>query len=163
MERVVSSMNSTRTWVTPPREPFAMGGGTNQHLFSCVKGRRRGPNRLVVLLHTGSAEDSGDLDELDGSLGGIHLCDLFGYVTGRRIGRGIVMREACGVVEISPSIQLCGAKIAGLWEFSNSGPRSCATATCCGAKPRVGRPGPMSLSHSQLSNSASKALLHRIS
>lgn len=29
MERVVSSMNSTRTWVTPPREPVE-AQGTNQ-------------------------------------------------------------------------------------------------------------------------------------
>ena len=65
MERVVSSMNSTRTWVTPPREPIVRA---HQH-GAGSKGPVRGPER------TGSAEDAGDLDELDGSLGGIHFCD----------------------------------------------------------------------------------------
>lgn len=118
IERVWSSMNSTRTWVTPPREPIpshvssnsicsmtsrrlctvlfrvgslsdemAPGGqtwccawdgsqpkSTQQPLSS-----RRGPHRAVVVRHsgkiyrTGTAEDAGDLDELDGGLGAIHF------------------------------------------------------------------------------------------
>lgn len=63
MLRVVSSMNSTRHWVTPPREP-----APSQILLSFqldvpeARGRRR----------TGAAENAGDLDELDGDLGGFH-------------------------------------------------------------------------------------------
>lgn len=94
IERVWSSMNSTRTWVTPPREPskipflsafflcapllgfpfallristavlpsfffffFSSWGGSSGHLF-----------------RTGTAEDAGDLHQLDGLLRGIH-CD----------------------------------------------------------------------------------------
>lgn len=65
MERVVSSINSTRTWVTPPREP---GFQAHQHLRGLEASFRRAGR-------TGSAEDSGDLDELDGSLRGIHFRD----------------------------------------------------------------------------------------
>jgi hypothetical protein len=70
MDRVVSSMNSTRTWVTPPREPsFKL---PSQSLFSVfpsifypVAG---GAFRL-----TGAAEDLDDLDELDSDFGRIHV------------------------------------------------------------------------------------------
>lgn len=81
MLRVVSSMNSTRTWVTPPREPVS---GQNVCSIGALSGFAR----------TGTAEDceimsaklrsayeppahtAGDLDELDGDLGGIHVCGL---------------------------------------------------------------------------------------
>lgn len=89
-------MNSTRTWVTPPREPErhknhslvfgviwkfrcfilefsqrAIGGGDG----------RQSPRILNILnlcsgsgrARTGAAEDTGHLDELDGGLAGIHL------------------------------------------------------------------------------------------
>jgi hypothetical protein len=71
MERVWSSMNSTRTWVTPPREPARResssvcvldGGGVLKE--SEGKTSRTGP-----------AQDAGNLDELDGSLLGIHFDD----------------------------------------------------------------------------------------
>jgi len=64
MERDWSSMNSTRTWVTPPREPLEAS------VFV-------GPSRCDrVFEHTGTAENAGDLDELDGLLLNIHDCDL---------------------------------------------------------------------------------------
>lgn len=67
MLRVVSSMNSTRHWVTPPREPAQVRMYSSQSaLLSCVYRRRR----------TGAAENAGDLDELDGDLGGFHGCRL---------------------------------------------------------------------------------------
>lgn len=74
MDRVWSSMNSTRTWVTPPREPKQRSGPIVLSLGVCF---------CVFLFdielswgRTGSAEDSGNLDELDGGLGGIHFCVL---------------------------------------------------------------------------------------
>ena len=75
MERVVSSMNSTRTWVTPPREPdiekpFNQRTALINSEVPSEKGFFwRGSS------HTGSAENAGDLDELNGGLGGIHFCD----------------------------------------------------------------------------------------
>ena len=102
MERVWSSMNSTRTWVTPPREPIqyrisllsfcrqSIGRGYLAGAFEYFEDR--GCNR------TGTAEDAGDLDELDGLLGGIHFCDLEVVVRtavrSRRIGLGSV--RTCG-------------------------------------------------------------------
>lgn len=65
----VSSMNSTRTWVTPPREP-AKSNMQRQPLYPRL--------RACALMHirrkrlTGAAEHAGDLDELDGDLSGIH-------------------------------------------------------------------------------------------
>jgi hypothetical protein len=62
IERVWSSRNSTRTWVTPPREPVEM-------LVSLALSGAPNSNRFGALLHrTGSAQDTGDLDELDGLL-----------------------------------------------------------------------------------------------
>lgn len=58
MERVVSSMNSTRTCVTPPREPAVCQNFVLAvHLISTISY----PSR------TSAAEDSGDFDELDGN------------------------------------------------------------------------------------------------
>ena len=58
MLRVVSSMNSTRTWVTPPREPARDQKTTLLDSFPCV---------LCILLPlTSTAEHSGNFDELDG-------------------------------------------------------------------------------------------------
>lgn len=57
MLRVVSSMNSTRTWVTPPREPVCILSdlpSSYSYVFSHS-------------MRTGAAEDAGDLDELDGN------------------------------------------------------------------------------------------------
>lgn len=66
IERVVSSINSTRTCVTPPREPF----------FLIISLPYTKKIRYCARLRTGSAEDSGHLDELDGDFGGgIHWCD----------------------------------------------------------------------------------------
>lgn len=46
---------------------------------TCIEGIHQSLPHLGRLYrglgHTGSAEDSGDLDELDGSLRGIHFCD----------------------------------------------------------------------------------------
>lgn len=50
-------MNSTRTCVTPPREPKFVSDITFY------------PNPVM---YTCSAEDAGNLDKLDGNLGGIH-------------------------------------------------------------------------------------------
>jgi hypothetical protein len=64
MDRVWSSMNSTRTWVTPPREPAnksVIAKGLGCVLGFCDGGRR-----------TCSAEDAGDLDKLDWLFSGIH-------------------------------------------------------------------------------------------
>ena len=56
MLRVVSSMNSTLTWVTPPREPIPfISAVLRSHLFLSQK-------------HTGTAQDTGDLHKLDGNL-----------------------------------------------------------------------------------------------
>ena len=56
MERVVSSMNSTRTWVTPPREP-AILSDLPFPSFLLIPGCK---------YRTSAAENAGDLDELDG-------------------------------------------------------------------------------------------------
>lgn len=56
---VVSSMNSTRTWVTPPREP-----GDDSLVGFSRAGMKPPP--------TSSPEDASDLDELDGNLALIH-------------------------------------------------------------------------------------------
>ena len=64
MLRVVSSINSTLTWVTPPREPKPfISAALRSHLFLSQK-------------HTGTAQDTGDLHKLDGNLWCIHICDL---------------------------------------------------------------------------------------
>lgn len=88
IERVWSSMNSTRTWVTPPREPRE-----KSHQISLIVRLSRGstpswPSSLcrpegcgrdfwfwfcLGLFRTGTAEDAGDLHELDGLLRGIHF------------------------------------------------------------------------------------------
>lgn len=95
MERVVSSMNSTRTWVTPPREPVCRKKFRQQFVPSLVYhpppvfsevGCRSYPfaqssSSWQTLLdgcriaRTGATEDAGDLDELDGDLGGFH-CEV---------------------------------------------------------------------------------------
>ena len=67
MDRVVSSMNSTRTWVTPPREPVR----PRTPVVHC--------QRILPLLCPPAAASSdirrtGDLDELDWLLSGIHGC-----------------------------------------------------------------------------------------
>lgn len=88
MLRVWSSMNSTRTWVTPPREP---GNAISKSLLPlrahqslCIPGR--------VVDRTGAAENPGDLDELDWLLGGIHIGELWRasmsvFGRGQRAGR----------------------------------------------------------------------------
>ena len=75
IDRVWSSMNSTRTWVTPPREP-----APSQSLSrcrpqegTCPKRDRSKSRRAGSSSRTGSAEDSGDLHKLYGGLGGIHF------------------------------------------------------------------------------------------
>jgi hypothetical protein len=73
MLRVVSSMNSTRHWVTPPREPILcqiLLQYPPSFLLSSRDSVRDWGER------TGAAENAGDLDELDGDLGAIHLCSL---------------------------------------------------------------------------------------
>jgi hypothetical protein len=61
----VSSMNSTLTWVTPPREPAIYNGISKLSIF---------PRFVFVWsAHTGSPEDSGDFNELDRNLARVHL------------------------------------------------------------------------------------------
>lgn len=96
MLREVSSMNSTRTWVTPPREPEAQKKSHVSIVFA-LRISLSHPRILPVALaaqigtqkafvgisnlwsissgraRTGAAEDTGHLDELDGLLAGIHL------------------------------------------------------------------------------------------
>lgn len=94
MDRVWSSMNSTRTWVTPPREPAKRqsanfvrrsNNATPQRLSSspqtCLAKRARrsasiprstSTNESVSGYRTGSAENAGHLDQLDGGFGRIH-------------------------------------------------------------------------------------------
>jgi hypothetical protein len=59
IDRVWSSMNSTRTCVTPPREP-------------CPPLAVVAPRLEAWSHHTSPAQDSGHLHQLDGLLGGIH-------------------------------------------------------------------------------------------
>lgn len=74
MLRVVSSMNSTRTWVTPPREPVVVYHGQIEnsfffpHLPQSIFSSSFLPESIAnwAMRRTGAAEDSGDLDELDG-------------------------------------------------------------------------------------------------
>lgn len=78
-------MNSTRTWVTPPREPakFQLGQHFCVLAISLFFARRVAFPRGKIdfdsisagISHTGTAEDAGDLDELDGGLRGIHCRD----------------------------------------------------------------------------------------
>lgn len=65
IDRVWSSMNSTRTWVTPPREPVAHKEQISHGpvVCDCLSAARSGQP-----LRTGTAQDTGDLDELDGLL-----------------------------------------------------------------------------------------------
>jgi hypothetical protein len=123
MERVVSSMNSTRTWVTPPREPMSQEirqqfvlqvvpnppwpcSSSPKRLVLCAQSSSFHSNLsrrflsagdgewIVVVLsgeRTGTAEDAGDLDELDGDLCGFHfevLCDELRWADGKRRRRG---------------------------------------------------------------------------
>ena len=85
MLRVVSSMNSTRHWVTPPREPVQVRIPSSC-ILSLLRIRRR---------RTGTAENAGDLDELDGDLGGIHCERLHGSARAKRYG-GLRRRAYCG-------------------------------------------------------------------
>ena len=85
MLRVVSSMNSTRHWVTPPREPVQVRNPSSC-ILSLLRIRRR---------RTGTAENAGDLDELDGDLGGIHCERLHGSARAKRYG-GLRRRAYCG-------------------------------------------------------------------
>lgn len=72
MLREVSSMNSTRTWVTPPRDPILVSL-SRSHFPQ--QGILHSPFPISGQKHTGTAEDTSDLDELSGLLvgGGIHL------------------------------------------------------------------------------------------
>ena len=82
MLRDVSSMNSTRTCVTPPREPISrrvVSASNTRHMATFGGGSR-----------TGSAQDSCDLHQFDGNLASIHIgeaCSEFGI--GNGIQRGI--------------------------------------------------------------------------
>lgn len=63
-------MNSTRTWVTPPREPRKDGiSARRSHRMKKIADQ----NFSTKAERTGTAEDTGDLDELSGLLAGIHL------------------------------------------------------------------------------------------
>ena len=88
-------MNSTRTWVTPPREPnqnknhrLAFAWPVNIRVFpGRLEGHWNGfsadlePRISKLCRHglevwrarTGATENTGHLDELDGLLAGIHL------------------------------------------------------------------------------------------
>jgi hypothetical protein len=87
MDREASSMNSTRTWVTPPREPGYRRLSISVHLqFPSPIPHFARFIHLSILLHcsragakgglTGATENLDDLDELDGSLGGLHFDGL---------------------------------------------------------------------------------------
>lgn len=60
--RLVSSMNSTRTWVTPPLEPIVADTLANVQLYLETRETR-----------TSTAEDFDDFDKLHGNFAGIHL------------------------------------------------------------------------------------------
>lgn len=72
MLRVWSSMNSTRTWVTPPREPVAVSFDSKFRV--CCRVFRIA--NVQQGNRTGSAQDTGDLDKLDGLLRSFHIGDL---------------------------------------------------------------------------------------
>lgn len=63
MLRLVSSMNSTLTWVTPPREPVSTWSVIVSSAFSAFS-------------RTGAAEDSGDLDKLNRNFSRVHVGNL---------------------------------------------------------------------------------------
>lgn len=70
MLRVVSSMNSTRTCVTPPREPDLVSRSRTRqilHREDCG-GRGEALEKGGVLRHTGTAQNPGHLHQLDGNL-----------------------------------------------------------------------------------------------
>ena len=75
MERVWSSMNSTRTWVTPPREPLKLEVSLDP---SSQCQRLSLPFASAGLRRTGAAQNAGDLHEFDGLLRGIHFGGLIG-------------------------------------------------------------------------------------
>lgn len=70
IDRVWSSMNSTRTWVTPPRDPIVQQSQVSHRpaVCDCFSAARSGQ-----VLRTGTAQDTGDLDQLDGLLGCVHF------------------------------------------------------------------------------------------
>lgn len=85
---LVSSMNSTLTCVTPPREPSGQPSSAN-------------PSRIRCALHyelTGSSEDSDDFDKLNWLFsGGVHLEKIL-YRTWGSGSRGDIeggFRELC--------------------------------------------------------------------
>lgn len=121
IERVWSSMNSTRTWVTPPREPKSIIRNKDQPFFLSPSptpslATRGEVSSLEIggrfLFRTGTAEDAGDLHELDGLLRGIHFdrCGIsrasakksireIGILMndGREVARGGGSRGGCGL------------------------------------------------------------------
>ena len=70
IDRVWSSMNSTRTWVTPPREPAVQKIHVSHRplISDCLFAAKSGK-----FLHTGTAQNAGDLDKLHWLLGGVHI------------------------------------------------------------------------------------------
>lgn len=84
MERVWSFMNSTRHWVTPPREPVIYPSACHSLKSHCIlHGSLTAPFLFLFFLwgdseisRTGSAKDTGDLDEVDGGLSRVHFVRL---------------------------------------------------------------------------------------
>jgi hypothetical protein len=77
MERVWSFMNSTRHWVTPPREPVVIRQPAI--LSRCASSddcMRASRSKSSESSRTGSAKDTGDLDEVDGGLSRVHFVRL---------------------------------------------------------------------------------------
>jgi hypothetical protein len=69
IERVVSSMNSTRTWVTLPREPSNFLS-TDFFLLNLIRDIK------AVGRQTGTTENFNDLHEFNGSFGRLHDTSL---------------------------------------------------------------------------------------
>lgn len=80
-------MNSTRHWVTPPREPVPSQILLSFQLdVSEARGRRR----------TGAAENAGDLDELDGN--------PVRNVSALAILHGAAFQQRCSATHLAESI-----------------------------------------------------------
>lgn len=75
IDRVWSSMNSTRTWVTPPREPVAQQREVSHRPGVCDCALAATSEKG---LRTGPSQDAGDLDELHWLLRSIHfeICEF---------------------------------------------------------------------------------------
>ena len=111
MLRLVSSINSTRTCVTPPREPVFEHYVLAKDASAIVNYHR--------LLHTSSTQHSCDLHQLDGNLASIHIDGFCSQIEGQkgtlrltRVAMVVQGRMCCrGCITVKSSAEMASAVV----------------------------------------------------